>query len=161
MSTTKVQAPHTLSAETAAGVAQMLTPVVHNLIALSINVKQAHWHLRGANFIGVHEFLDQVQKHAIDAYDTAAERIIALGLPVDARFATAADKATNPTPAEGFQQYEECIAGVVEQIDASLEVIYRAINELDDIDLVSQDLVIAMAEQFDKDRWFLYSHIAQ
>ncbi len=64
----------------AAGAAQFLSPVVLGLQALTVNGKQAHWHVRGANFIGVHELLDTIVAHAGDFADTAAERIVALGL---------------------------------------------------------------------------------
>ncbi len=40
-------------------VAEQLSPVAHDLIALAVNGKQAHWHLRGASFISVHEFLER------------------------------------------------------------------------------------------------------
>ena len=50
--------------DVAAGVAQFLTPVVIDLTALVVNGKQAHWHVRGANFIGVHELLDTIVAHA-------------------------------------------------------------------------------------------------
>lgn len=141
-------------------VAQYLTPIVHDLIALAVNGKQAHWHVRGANFIGVHEFLDEVVTHAQDASDSLAERIVALGLPIDARIGTVAARATNPELSDGFQQSVVTVREVVAQLDATLETVYAAVKGLDDIDLVSQDLVIAVAEQLDKDRWFLSSHYA-
>ena len=49
--------------------------------------------MRGANFVGVHELLDTIVAHAGDWADTAAERIVALGLPIDARMQTVAAKA--------------------------------------------------------------------
>ncbi len=143
------------------GVANYLTPVLHDLIALAVNGKQAHWHVRGTNFIGVHEFLDEVVEHAQQAADTAAERIIALGLPVDGRIGTVASRATTPELKPGFQQWEVTVREVVAQIDAVLATVYRAVDGLEDVDPVSQDLVIAIAQQFDKDRWFLYSHFAE
>ena len=42
-------------ADVAAAAAQFLSPIVLDLMALTVNGKQAHWHVRGANFIGVHE----------------------------------------------------------------------------------------------------------
>lgn len=143
------------------GVAQYLSPVVQDLVALAVNGKQAHWHVRGENFIGVHEFLDELVAHAQDASDTLAERIVALGLPVDARISTVAERATNPILSAGFQKSDVTIREMVAQLDATLETVYAAVKGLDDIDLVSQDLVIAVAEQLDKDRWFLFSHIAE
>ncbi|WP_336651043.1 MULTISPECIES: Dps family protein [unclassified Leucobacter] len=142
------------------GVAQHLTPVLHDLIALAVNGKQAHWHVRGSNFMGVHEFLDQVVAHAQDAADTAAERMVALGLPVDGRIGTVAAQTSTPEMTVGFQQSEVTVREVVAQLDATLETIYAAVKGLEDIDPVSQDLAIAFAQQFDKDRWFLFSHYA-
>ncbi|MBT1035698.1 DNA starvation/stationary phase protection protein [Canibacter sp. lx-45] len=149
----------TASPDLATGVAQFLTPVVRDLIALSVNAKQAHWHLRGVNFVSLHEFLDTVADHAREAYDTAAERVVALGLPIDARLTTVAQKATNPVPAEGFQQYEQIVADMLEQFDAALGSVREAVKELDEIDPVSQDIAIAIQQQLEQDRWFLYAHI--
>ena len=142
------------------GVAQYLSPVVHDLVALAVNGKQAHWHVRGENFIGVHEFLDVVVTNAQDAADTVAERIVALGLPVDARISTVAARTTTPTLSDGFQQSDVTVREIVAQLDATLETVNAAVKGLDDIDLVSQDVVIAIAQQLDKDRWFLSSHYA-
>ncbi len=149
------------SPDLATGVAQFLTPVVRDLIALSINAKQAHWHLRGANFVALHEFLDTVHEHAIAAYDDAAERIVALGLPVDARITSVAEAANNPVQSEGFQQYERVVTEMLAQFDAVLDSVRTAVKELDDIDLVSQDIAIAIQQQLEQDRWFLYSHIGE
>ena len=67
-------APATLAAtsEVAAGSAQFLSPVVLDLEALVVNGKQAHWHVRGGSFIGVHELLDDVVAHAQEFADTAS-----------------------------------------------------------------------------------------
>lgn len=145
----------------AAGVEKFLSPLLHNLIALAVNAKQAHWHLRGTNFIGVHEFLDEVVAHAQDASDTVAERVVALGLPVDGRIETVAKRATTPEMSPGFQQSVAAVAEVIAQIDATLETANAAVEGLDEVDLVSQDYVIAIAQQLDKDRWFLFSHYAE
>jgi starvation-inducible DNA-binding protein len=143
-----------------AGVAQFLSPVVIDLQALAVDGKQAHWHVRGANFQAVHELLDTVVAHAQDYADIAAERVVALGLPVDARIATVAAKTTNPALTEGFQQSDQTIVQVIAQIDATLKNVRTAIDELDALDQASQDVVIEIARGLEKDRWFLFAHIA-
>lgn len=144
----------------AAGVERYLGPVVRDLVALAVNGKQAHWHVRGANFIGVHEFLDQVVAHAQDGADTVAERIVALGLPVDARIGSVAAQTTTPELSAGFQQSADTVRAIVAQLDAVIATVYAAVKGLDDIDPVSQDIAIAVAQELDKDRWFLFSHYA-
>lgn len=147
--------------DVAAGVAQFLSPVVIDLTALVVNGKQAHWHVRGANFIGVHELLDTIVDHAQNWADLAAERIVALGLPVDARLATVAAKTTTGQLTAGFRPSNETIVEVIAQIDAALASVNTAVKELDELDQTSQDIAIEIAHGLDKDRWFLFAHISE
>ena len=154
-------APQTGStADVATGVAQYLTPVVHELVALAVNGKQAHWHVRGANFIAVHELLDTVVDHAQEWSDTAAERVVALGLPIDGRLSTVASKSEAANPKLGFLPYDEAIADVVAQIDLATQRVNAAIEGLAELDPASQDVAIEIRRGLDKDRWFLTSHVA-
>lgn len=147
--------------DVAAGTAQFLSPVVVDLTAIVVNGKQAHWHVRGANFIGVHELLDDIVDHAQEWADLAAERIVALGLPVDARLSTVAAKTTTPELSEGFQQSDRTIAEVIALIDAASASVATAVDELDELDQTSQDIAIEIARGLDKDRWFLFAHLSK
>ncbi|GAA2062626.1 MULTISPECIES: Dps family protein [Microbacteriaceae] len=147
--------------DVAAGVAQFLTPVVIDLTAIVVNGKQAHWHVRGANFIGVHELLDTIVDHAQEWADLAAERIVALGLPVDARLGTVAAKTTTGELTAGFRPSNETIAEVIAQLDAALAGVNTAVRELAELDQTSQDVAIEIARGLDKDRWFLFAHISE
>lgn len=153
-------APKTGSyAETAEAVAKQLQPVVQQLVALQVNGKQAHWHVRGANFVAIHEFLDVVVDHAQEWADTAAERIVALGQPVDGRIASVA--AAEPVnPKAGFKSAEDTIADVIAQIDLATSKVNTAIEALAELDPSSQDVAIEIRRGLDKDRWFLFSHVA-
>lgn len=148
----------TVAAE-ASDVQKYLEPVVVELTALSVNGKQAHWHVRGENFLGVHEYLDTLIDHCREWADEAAERIIALGLPLDGRIETVADRTGQPTLEPGFQSSTETIKRIVAGIDIALSVVDAAIDGLDDSDLSSQDIVIGIEKGLRKDRWFLASHI--
>jgi starvation-inducible DNA-binding protein len=143
MSSTTVTVPtSSTSPDVAAATAQFLAPIVIDLQALAVNGKQAHWHVRGANFIGVHELLDHVVDHAQEWADLAAETVI-------------------PAMEPGFQRSEYMIAAMVAQIDATLVGVRKAITELNDIDLTSQDVVLEIARGLEKSRWFLSAHIAE
>ncbi|MFN3708429.1 Dps family protein [Microcella sp.] len=143
------------------GVSQYLAPVVINLSALALEGKQAHWHVRGSNFQAVHELLDTLVDHAREWSDMAAERIAALGLPLDARTATVAKETTVPPVRAGFQKTDLLIADIIAGIDAALVTLRAAIAGLDELDEVSQDIAIAITNGLEQDRWFLFSHIAE
>ncbi|NYF11078.1 starvation-inducible DNA-binding protein [Leifsonia sp. AK011] len=160
MAETKTVPQSTSDPDVTSGVAQFLGPVVTDLTALSIDGKQAHWHVRGANFQAVHELLDSVVDHARDYADTAAERVVALGLPIDARTQTVGSKATTPVMTAGFQQADAVITEVIAAIDATLVTVRTAVTELGELDPVSQDVAIEIARGLEKDRWFLFAHLA-
>ncbi len=143
-----------------AGVAQFLSPVVVALTALAVDGKQAHWHVRGPNFQAVHELLDLVVDHAREFADSAAERVVALGLPIDVRIQTVGSKTPTPKMTAGFQQAEQAITEVIGTIDAVLETLRTAIEQLEPLDPVSQDVAIEIARALEKDRWFLFAHVS-
>ncbi len=159
---TEVQAVPQTSADpdVTSGVAQFLGPVVTDLTALSVDGKQAHWHVRGANFQAIHLLLDEVVDHVREYADTAAERVVALGLPIDARIQTVGARATTPALTAGFQQTDTVIAEIIAGIDATLVTVRTAVDELADLDVVSQDVAIEIARGLEKDRWFLFAHLA-
>lgn len=161
-STTQFDTPSDLAttSEVAAGVAQFLTPVVIDLEALVVDGKQAHWHVRGGSFAGIHAQLDDLVAHAQDWADTAAERVVALGLPLDSRIATVAARTTIPALSDGFQPWQKTVAETVAQIDAALVTVRAAVQGLDDIDLSSQDVAIEIERGLTKDRWLLQAHVA-
>ncbi len=160
MTDIKVVPQSSMDADTVSGVAQFLAPVVVDLTALGVDGKQAHWHVRGPNFQAVHELLDDVVDHAHEYADLAAERVVALGLPLDVRTQTVGVKATTPQLSAGFQHSETTIAEIIASIDATLVTVRTAIDELAEIDAVSQDVVIEIARGLEKDRWFLFAHLA-
>ena len=160
MTDLKVMPHGSTDPDIASGVAQFLGPVVIDLTALSVDSKQAHWHVRGANFQAVHELLDVVVDNARQYADTAAERVVALGLPIDVRIQTVAKKATTGTMSAGFQRANTVIAEVISAIDAALVTVHKAVEELAQLDPVSQDVAIEIARGLQKDRWFLFAHIS-
>lgn len=161
MTTASVTSLTSSNPDVASGVAQFLSPVVVEMTALAVNGKQAHWHVRGANFIGVHELLDAIVGRAIEWADLAAERVVALGLPVDARIQTVASATQSSPLTPGFQRSENAIVEIINQMDVAIAVVNTAIAELADIDASSQDVAIEIGRSLEKDRWFLFAHVSE
>ena len=134
-------------------VARYLQPVLVDLIALSLNAKQAHWHVQGRHFTQVHLQLDTLIADARRLSDEVAERLVALDVTVDGRPAAVATTTNLPEFDHGFLGDDKVVSAVVDQIDATIARARAALEPLDDIDKVSQDVVIELLRVLEKHRW--------
>src|SRR5215475_6912701 len=50
-----------------------------DVIDLQMQLKQAHWNVKGPHFIGLHELFDQIAEGVATYVDMVAERIVQLG----------------------------------------------------------------------------------
>ncbi len=132
-------------------VATHLQPLLLDLIALALNGKQAHWHVHGRHFTQVHEQLDVLVADARQYADEVAERVVALGVAVDGRPQTVAE-GTKTFP-EGFLADDKVVALIVEHLDAVISHAREALDAVEEVDLVSQDLVIEILRTLEKHRW--------
>ena len=58
---------------------EMLNEHLADAIDLHLQAKQAHWNIKGPNFVGLHELFDRVAAQAAEYSDLIAERAVALG----------------------------------------------------------------------------------
>src|SRR6478736_6242576 len=126
----------------AAQVAEILQKQLSRYNDLHLTLKHVHWNVVGPNFIGVHEMIDP-QVELVRGYaDEVAERIAALGAsPLGTPGAIINDRT--------WDDYSVNRDNVQAHL-AALDLVYTGIIEdtrknidrLDDIDLVSQDLLI-------------------
>jgi starvation-inducible DNA-binding protein len=129
------------------------------LIDLQLTLKHIHWNVVGPTFIGVHQMLDP-QVAAVQAMvDETAERIATMG-------ASPNGLAGNLVAQRGWDDYALGRASVMRHLGA-LDMAYggvvaghrRAIAKLDDLDLVTQDVVIGQSEQLEQFHWFVRAHL--
>lgn len=143
-----------LSEDVRRKVGQILQARLTDYIALSLNLKQAHWHVTGRTFKQVHEQLDEIIADLREWADAVAERSVALDVQVDGRPAAVADSKVSEFPA-GFLSDDKVVAAVAEQIAAVIKMSREQLNALDELDLVTQDLLIGIIAGLEKHLWML------
>lgn len=129
-------------------------------IDLKTQTKQAHWNVKGMNFIALHELFDKVAM-AIEEYtDTIAERITSLG---GTAFGTARVVAQNSSLSEYPLEITDGTAHV-DALSTALadfgKKIRKDIDATDEIgDKDTADLFTGMSREVDKLLWFVEAHI--
>lgn len=141
-------------------VEEVLQQALVDLIELHLRGKQMHWNIQGSQFQSLHEFLDEVIETTRTDSDEVAERLATIGVPADGRAKTVAE-TTILEPIDGgvldtdkvYQQYEADLMAVSKKIQERL-------GEVDDVDPLSADYLIAAAQNLEKYAWMLRSRNA-
>src|SRR5215467_14281493 len=68
-----------LSEEIRAKAVELLNARLADCIDLRTQTKQAHWNVKGPNFIALHELFDKINEEVEDYVDDIAERAVQLG----------------------------------------------------------------------------------
>jgi len=142
-----------------ARLAELLQKQLSTYNDLHLTLKHIHWNVVGPNFIGVHEMIDP-QVDAVRAYaDEVAERIAALGAsPEGTPGAIIRDRSWDDYSV-GRDTAQAHLAALDLVYTGVIEDIRKAIDETDEIDQVTQDLLIGQAGPLEKFQWFVRAHL--
>jgi starvation-inducible DNA-binding protein len=146
-----VKSPLTEDARKATGTA--LQDSLIDLIDLHLVAKQAHWNLTGRNFRSIHLQLDEVVDLAREHADTVAERAVAIGVNPDGRARAVAEHSKLPQMETGYLSDDKVVAIMTDLLGEMSGRFRERIATTDDSDLVSQDLLIEVAQDLDKQHW--------
>ncbi|MEB3980627.1 DNA starvation/stationary phase protection protein Dps [Mycobacterium sp. 663a-19] len=148
-----------LTDKQAARLTELLQKQLSTYNDLHLTLKHIHWNVVGPNFIGVHEMIDP-QVEAVRGFaDDVAERIAALGAsPQGTPAAIIRDRSWDDYSV-GRDTVQAHLAALDLVYTGVIEDIRQAIDDTDDIDRVTQDLLIDQAQNLEKFQWFVRAHL--
>jgi len=137
----------------------LLNQRLASAVDLQLQMKQAHWNVKGPSFIGLHELFDKVAE-AVEGYvDQIAERVVQLGGVAEGtvRMAAAKTRLTEYSPeiSDGLAHVESVARALSTFGQEARDTIYEA-DELEDAD--TADLFTEVSRGIDKWLWFVEAH---
>ena len=122
--------------------------------------KQAHWNVKGAQFMMLHELFDDFAAELLEYADTIAERVTALGgaaLGTVRMAAAASSLAEFPADAFDGMAVVAALADRYAALGASVRAAIDTADEAGDAD--TADLFTGVSRGLDKSLWFLEAHL--
>jgi len=127
---------------------------------LKSQLKQAHWNVKGADFIQLHELFDEISGRVDEQIDDLAERAVRLGGTAfgSVRLAAAASTLPEyPSDITDGQVHTATVADRLATYGAALRAAIDTSTTLGDAD--TADLFTGFSRQCDKDLWFVEAHL--
>jgi starvation-inducible DNA-binding protein len=128
-------------------------------VDLQTQVKQAHWNVKGPNFIGLHELFDKIHESVESYVDLIAERIVQLGGVAQgtARVAAGRSKlAEYPLDIADGIAHVEALSRSLSTFGQEARGTINEASELEDAD--TADMFTGISRGIDKWLWFVEAH---
>ena len=148
-----------LSEKVRRAVIDILQPRLADAVDLATQAKQAHWNVKGPNFIALHELFDKVADGAAEYGDLIAERIVQLGGTAEGTAAVAAERsalARYPLDITASAAHIEALSRALATFGKSVRAAIDAAAGAGDQD--TADLFTEISRAVDKHLWFVEAH---
>ena len=138
---------------------ELLNARLADSIDLALATKQAHWNLRGPQFIAIHEMIDDLRGQIDGHVDTIAERVVQLGgvaLGTVQTVAAASKLEAYPTNISSIPEHLAALTKRYAKVANSVRAGIESSSEVGDAD--TADILTAYSRDLDKALWFLEAH---
>ena len=149
-----------LSEGTRAKAVELLNARLADCKDLQTQVKQAHWNVKGPNFISLHLLFDKINDDVENYVDEIAERAVQLGGVAEGTARMVAKRsslAEYPAGAADGRSHVEALSSALAAFGKSAR---KAIGEANDLgDLDTADVFTEVSRGIDKWLWFVEAHL--
>jgi starvation-inducible DNA-binding protein len=151
-----------LALEIRTEVAKLLNQTLAATLDLKTQVKQAHWNVKGMNFIQLHELFDEMATELEGYIDLVAERVTTLaGTAMGTARIAAANSILPEYPLDAVDGIEH-VTALAERYAIYAKHLREAIATTADLgDADTSDLYTEISRDIDKSLWFLEAHLVK
>jgi len=137
----------------------LLNQRLADAIDLQTQAKQAHWNVKGPQFIALHKLFDEIDEAVEEYVDLLAERVVQLGGIAEGTARVAAERSELPEYPPTISTGEEHVWAVSNALASFGTRMRRAIDETDELDdRDSADICTEISRGVDKWLWFVEAH---
>jgi starvation-inducible DNA-binding protein len=139
--------------------ADLLNRRLADAIDLQCQCKQAHWNVKGDQFISLHELFDEVHGEIAEYVDRLAERVVQLGGTAEGTVRVAAERSElDEYPVRMWKgaDHIRCLSLALAAFGSRVRFAVQGMDELEDV--VSADLCAEIASGIDQSLWFVEAH---
>lgn len=153
---------NTLPKNTRQNTARLLQQFLADSIDLMLQSKQAHWNVKGPNFIALHKLFDEIHEEVESSIDLIAERIAQLGGIAEGTTQSVAKKTSlteYPVMITDEADHIEYLSNALAEFGRRLHLGIEQATGWNDPDTV--DILTEISRKTSKQLWFVESHILE
>ena len=141
---------------------ELLNARLADCIDLALLTKQAHWNLKGREFIAIHEMLESFRDQVDGYVDLMAERITQLGgTALGTTQSTAKGSSLPPYPTDIYA-IPDHLRALIERYGDAANNVRAGIDQADEAgDADTADILTEVSRGLDKSLWFLEAHLQE
>ncbi len=148
-----------LPEQTRGEAATLLNQRLAECIDLALQCKQAHWNVKGANFIALHKLFDEIHDAVTDYVDLIAERVVQLGGIAEGTVGAVEGRTSLVDYPLTLSSGEEHVAALSDALSMFGRSIRMGIEEMTDLkDAISADMLTEVGRGIDQWLWFVEAH---